>query len=66
MGRFSMGQTVTLVSDRQTKGAVIGIEDGNSETRYRVFTNGAGIQMYYESQLETDDESAELNYGVVQ
>ena len=62
MGRFSMGQTVTLISDRQTKGAVIGIEDGNSETRYRVFTNGAGIQMYYESQLEAEDESAELSY----
>lgn len=52
MSKFETGQVVVLKSDRGTAGAIIGITEGYPETRYQVFTT-AGLQTYYESQLES-------------
>lgn len=52
MSKFETGQVVVLKSDRGTTGAIIGITEGYPETRYQVFTT-AGLQTYYESQLES-------------
>lgn len=49
---FREGDLVHLRSDHSLEGAVIGILDGGRETRYRVFIGTAGIQIFYESQLE--------------
>lgn len=60
MERFNQGQVVCLRSDKSIKGAVIAVMDGAPETRYQVFTNSIGVQVYYASQLETEQEADSL------
>ena len=59
MSKYNMGQVVVLKSDRNIKGAVIGIIEAVPENRYQVFTT-SGMQTYYESQIETE----EMEFGV--
>ena len=60
MEEFKQGQLVVLKSDKSVTGAVIGIVEGTPETRYQVFTNTLGIQVYYASQLESGESVDEL------
>lgn len=62
MGTFSQGQMVVLSSDKSIKGAIIGVIEGEPETRYQVFTNALGIQTYYASQIEAEEVQTELEY----
>lgn len=48
---FKVGDLVSLRSDPQTTGAIIGVLDGGAETRYQVFQNNSQAT-YYESQLQ--------------
>ena len=60
MAKYSQTQLVHLISDPSIEGAIIGIIESGSETRYQVFTNTLGIQTYYESQLALKDAKTEL------
>lgn len=60
MAKFEQGQVVVLKSDNAIKGAVVSIIDGSDEIRYQIFTNNAGIQVYYESQLEAESVQHDL------
>lgn len=60
MAIFSQGQVVVLKSDNSIKGAVISIIDGVDEVSYQIFTNTLGIQVYYESQLQSEIIQTEL------
>ena len=53
MGRFQIGQIVTLKSDKNVKGAIVSIED-QADPLYHVFTAN-GLQSYYESQIESEE-----------
>ena len=59
MGKYNQGQMVFLKSDKNITGAIIEVIEGYPETRYQVFTT-SGIQMYYESQIESQDSQNEL------
>ena len=58
MSRFQIGEIVVLKSDRSIRGAVVGIEE-QADNLYRVFT-GAGLQSYYESQIESEEVQSEI------
>ena len=60
MKEFTLGQVVVLKSDKGIKGAIISIIEGTPETRYQVFTNTLGIQVYYASQLEEENVETSL------
>lgn len=60
MALFEQGQVVVLKSDSSIKGAVISVIDDPSEVRYQIFTNTLGIQVYYESQLQSEDIQDDL------
>lgn len=60
MNEFILGQVVVLKSDKSIKGAIIAIIDGTPETRYQVFTNSLGVQVYYASQLNTEKYEIKL------
>ena len=60
MAIFSQGQVVVLKSDNSIKGAVVSIIDGANEVSYQIFTNTLGIQVYYESQLQSEIIQTEL------
>jgi SNF2 family DNA or RNA helicase len=51
LGQFKLGSVVRLKADKSKTGAIVGLETGESESRYQVFQNGA-IASFYESQLE--------------
>ena len=59
MGKFKLGDTVILKSNRGIRGAIIGVKDGLPENRYQVYTT-IGKQSYYESQLERDKQEENL------
>ena len=60
MAIFGQGQVVVLKSDNSIKGAVVSIIDGANEVSYQIFTNTLGIQVYYESQLQSEIIQTEL------
>lgn len=49
-GTFFPGDLVALASDRSKRGAVVGVQPGEHETRVQVFTDGC-VQTFYASQL---------------
>ena len=51
--KFSLGEMVELVSDPDTKGAIVSVVQGYPEDRYSVFLDGS-IQTYYASQLQSE------------
>lgn len=59
MSKYNQGQVIVLKSDRSTTGAIVNVIEGYPETRYMVFT-AAGMQTYYESQIESQDAQDEL------
>lgn len=59
MSKFTQGQVVELKSDKGITGAIIGVMEGKPENRYQVFTT-AGLQTYYESQLESMETQNDL------
>lgn len=58
MEKYTKGQTVALISDKNVTGVVFEVIPGGTEPQYRVFTM-QGIQTYYESQIcpETLEEN---------
>lgn len=60
MAIYKQGEVVRLKSDHLIEGAIIGIIESEHEIRYQVFTAGAGIQTYYESQLEPKEIKSDL------
>ena len=59
MGKYALGQVVALASDKNITGAIVSVNEGYPENRYQVFTS-AGLQTYYESQLETMETHEKL------
>ena len=59
MSKFVQGQVIVLKSDKNTTGAIVSVMEGYPETRYQVFTT-AGLQTYYESQIEAQEVQDEL------
>ena len=55
MSIFNQGQVVVLKSDKNVNGAIIEVIEGSPEAKYKVFTNTSGIQVYYESQLASQE-----------
>ena len=60
MSKFNVGQIVALKSDTRVKGAIVDITEGLEETRYSVFTLNNGPQIYYESQLISDEKEHDI------
>ena len=59
MSKYVQGQVIFLKSDKNTTGAIVSVIEGYPETRYQVFTT-AGLQTYYESQIEMQEVQDEL------
>lgn len=55
---FEPGQIVFLKSNPATRGAVVSVQSGQPETRYKIFVNGE-IQTFYASQLQLEVEEEE-------
>jgi len=47
---FSPGNLVVLASDGSKRGAVVGVQSGEHESRVQVFMEG-GVHTFYASQL---------------
>ena len=56
--KFKVGDLVSLRSDPQTTGAIIGVVDDGAETRYQVFQSNRQA-IYYESQLQLLERTEE-------
>lgn len=53
MSLYKKGQLVVLKSNKNIKGAIVDIAEGEPENRYQVFMSGS-LQTCYESQLEPE------------